>query len=198
MNYRDGIKRMTRPERLRKAAPALAFLSAALLAVALVHFGYTADVIASNKTLRKQIDSQRDLIGKYRQKIESAGNVDEKLERLRRESGLADYLSDDIGETTITSEIDGMFSELGDKGLEMVTFQPLSQSRYNEFREVNIKAVFRGDIRGLQHLFETLNQYHRPLRIKQCTVKATSRRGNAPPLSILITLSTISGLVQDG
>lgn len=199
MDHLAKLQRLVRPDRLRKAAPGLLALAAAIVAIAAFHAMFTAGVISQAQTMSDRISRQQQLIDKYEQKIRGAGNVEKSLDKLRKESELAEYLSNDISETTITTEIDGMFADLSEKGLEKVAFQPLAQTSYQDFREVNIKTVFRGDIHGLYELFKSLEEYGRPLRIKQLTVKASSRRrGGAPPLTIMITLSTLTGLIQDG
>lgn len=146
----------------------------------LVHVFGLAPLMEGNALLRRQQDSQQNLIIKLREKIAEAPGD-------HLSEGTSRFLVGGLGAQAFAAELDGILQRLEGQGVRMVSFHPMPPQALDNYEDVQVRLTFESGIRGVHAFFKALETSRTPYAMREMQIRSAGT-GQRP-----ITVSLVVG-----
>ncbi len=178
---------------LKKQRRSIAGCVIVLLALVVLNILWLEPIIAQNDLTETKIKQQRDLIRKYEQKLNQAGEIRQNL--AQQEQGLKEMqkrLFRGTDPYQLAASLGDLLSSKGGDAqkLDIKTYQVLASKEYGLYQEVHLRFNLMTNVDGLYYFLDRVKNSEFAILVQEINIQKI-QRNRGPDLVVNVILAAL-------
>ncbi len=162
-----------------------------VMGLLVVYVFWMAPVAEQKAELDSQVTQQRELVEKYRQKLDQAQNIRENLTKQEKElKEMQKRLFHGNDPYQLAASLGEQLSAKGGQKLDIKTYQVLASKEYGLYQEVHLRFNFMTNVEGLHFFLERLKNFQTAILVQEINIQKIQRK-TGPDLVINVILAAL-------